>query len=321
MKLTLFISLALTLLMINSSLAQSTQGHYSQTDDFIKKLGPLETLNVARIADTLTRRIPEKEQKARAIFYWIANNIALDPKAIRSNDQRKSLPEDVVKLRKATPLGFAKLFQEMSSLANIRCLVVDGYVKKNTDDINDPDDESNHSWNVVQLGQSPEQWYYVDVAKASGFTDKKLSMFTQEFTSNYFFPDRALFNLDHFPENDAWQLGGGPKSRKDFYALPVIENAAYGIGLKKPAPSTGLIKAKTKNKVTFSFAYDEKVPVSNISLLIGEGKKMQKPEPMNFTSSKGVITFSYQFKTEDTYPVKVVADGKTILEYIVEITE
>ena len=281
----------------------------------------MDSLNLARIADTLTRKLADKEQKARAIFYWIANNIALDFKAIRANDQRKSLPEDVIKLRKATPLGFAKLFQEMSSLAGIRCLVVDGYVKKNTDDINNPMDESNHSWNVVQLGQSPDEWYFVDVAKASGHTDKKLSSFTREFTSNYFFPDKALFNLDHFPENDAWQLGGGPKSRKDFYALPVIENAAYGIGLKKPVPSSGHIKTKTRNKVDFSFAYDTNTDITNVSLLIGEGKKMQKPEPMNFSVNKGVVNFTYQFKTEDIYHIKVMVDGKTVLEYMVEVTE
>jgi transglutaminase/protease-like cytokinesis protein 3 len=208
MKIKMLPLLAWMLLSIHTGFAQNYADHYTTTDNFIKNLGSLDSLNVARIADTLTRRLSDKEQKARAIFYWIANNIALDLKAIKSNDQRKSLPEDVVKMRKGTPLGFAKLFQEMSSLANIRCLVVDGYVKANTDDINSPSDESNHSWNVVQLGLSPDQWYFVDVAKASGYTDKKMSSFTREFTSNYFFPDKALFNLDHFPDNDAWQLGG-----------------------------------------------------------------------------------------------------------------
>jgi hypothetical protein len=321
MKIKLLPLLASMILFMNAGFAQNYADHYATTDIFIKKLGSLDSLNVARIADTLTRRLADKEQKARAIFYWMANNIALDLKAIKSNDERKSLPEDVVKLRKATPLGFAKLFQEMSSLANIRCLVVDGYVKKNTDDINNPSDESNHSWNVVQLGQSPEQWYFVDVAKASGYTDKKLSSFTRAFTPNYFFPDKALFNLDHFPDNDAWQLGGGPKSRKDFYALPVIENAAYGIGLKKPVPASGLIKTRTKNKVDFSFAYDANTVITNVSLLIGEGKKMQKPEPMNFSVNKGVVNFAYQFKTEDTFPIIVMVNGQPVLEYMVEVTE
>ncbi len=322
MKIKLLPLLAGMIILLNITYAQNPPSQYSATDNFVQKLGSLDSLNVARIADTLTRRVADKEQKARAIFYWISNNIAWDIKAMRSGDQRKSNPEDVIKLRKATPLGYAKLFQEMSSIANIRCLVVDGYVKNYSDDINNPADEINHSWNVVQLGQSPEQWYFVDVARAGGnFADKKMTMYKPGFTSNYFFPDRALFNLDHFPDNDAWQLGGGPKSRKDFYALPVIDRAAYDIGLKKPVPVSGLIKTKTKTKVNFSFVYADEATISNVSLLIGEGKKMQKPEPMNFTAANGVVNFSYQFKTGDSFPVAVLVDGKEMLHYLVEVTE
>jgi transglutaminase-like putative cysteine protease len=321
MKMKLLTLVTVISAFLNVANAQSTPGHYSTTDNFIQKLGSLDSLNVARITDTLTRRIPDKEQKARAIFYWIAHNIAWDIKAMKSGDQRKSNPEDVIRSRKATPLGFAKLFQEMSSAANIRCLVVDGYIKNYTDDINNPADEINHSWNVVQLGTSPDQWFFVDAARASGSADRKMSVYTPAFTSNYFFPEKALFNLDHFPDNDAWQLGGGPKSKKDFYALPVIDRAAYTISLKKPVPASGFIKARTKTKVNFSFAYDSEAPVSNVSLLVGEGKKMQKPEPMNFTAANGTINFSYQFKTEDTIPVAVLVDGKEVLHYLVEVTE
>ncbi len=321
MKIKLFCSLFLVAFFISSSFAQNYSNQYTAVDAFTKKLGSLDSLNVARIADTLTRKLADKEQKARAIFFWIANNISLDARAIKSNDQRKSAPEDVVKQRKATPLGFAKLYQEMSSQANIRCLVVDGYAKNNTDDINNPADEINHSWNVVQLGQSPDKWYFVDAAKASGFNDKKFSSFTPDFTSNYFFAEKTLFNLDHYPDNSAWQLGGGSKSLKDFYALPVIARAAYTIGLKKPIPVTGFIKTKTKNKVLFSFICNTDVVIQNVSLMIGEGKKMQKPEPMNFTANNGLVNFSYQFKTDDSFPVKIIVDGKEMLHYMVEVTE
>ena len=310
-------------LLFNSpvSLAQSNAGQYTAVDDFVTKLGAIDSQNVAIITEALTLRLADKEQKARAIFYWIANNIALDVKALKINDERKSLPEDVVKYRKATPLGFAKLFQEMSSLANIRCLVVDGYVKNSIDDLNNPGDEINHSWNVVQLGLSPEQWFLVDVARASGTTDKKMSLFTKDFTSEYFFANRILFNLDHYPDNDAWQLGGGPKSLKEFYAVPIIYNAAYRYDLKKPTPATGFIKTKTKAKTNFSLPFSSSAAITNVSLIIGDGRKQQKPEPMNFTTSGGTIAFNYQFKTEDTYPVKIVVDGKTVLEYMVEVTE
>ena len=298
--------------------AQSIQ--HKAVDDFVIKVGALDSQNVAQITEALTLKIDDKEQKARAIFYWIANNIALDPKAIKINDERKSLPEDVVKFRKATPLGFAKLFQEMSSLSNIRCLVVDGYVKNSLEDLNNPPDEINHSWNVIQLGPSPDRWYFVDVARASGTLDKKMTLFQKDFTSAYFFASKPLFNLDHYPDNGAWQLGGGPKSVKDFYSLPIFYNAAYLYDIKKPTPSTGFIKTKTKAKTNFSIPYGA-AGASTVELLIGDARKQSKPEAMNFNLTAGAIVFSYQFKTEDSYPVKVVVDGKTVLEYMVEVSE
>lgn len=312
-----FFALALS---VSTALGQNS-APYKVVDEYVARLGPLDSQNVANITVALTKSFSDNELQARAIFYWIANNVSLDSKAIKINDERKSLPEDVVKWRKGTSLGIAKLFQEMSSLANIRCLVVDGYVKKTIDDLNNPADEINHSWNVVQLGLSPEKWFFVDAAKATGTLDKKMSAFKKEFTSEYFFADRGLFNLDHFPDNDAWQIGGGPKSLKDFYALPIIFNAAYFYGIKKPTPNSGYIKTKLSAKTTFKLPYNFSSPITNVSLLIGEGVKQQKPEPMNFSVAANTILFNYQFKKEDTFPVKVVVDGKAIMEYMVEVSE
>jgi len=306
---------------VSNSLHAQNRNPYSGTDSIIKALGSLDSFNVATITDTLTRRYSDKQFKARAIFYWISNNISYDLKGIKSNDNRRSDAEMVIQTRKATPLGYAKLVQEMCSMANIRCLTVDGYVKNYADDINNPPDELNHSWNVVQLGQSPEEWYYIDAAKASGYTDQKLNKFTRDFTSEYFFADKSLFNLDHYPDNGAWQLGSGPKNLKDFYALPVFSNAAYIFGLKKPQPTTGFIKTKTKNTTSFNFPYKNDVSVTSIMLVTGDEKKQDKPEEMNFSASSGVISFNHQFKKEDSYPVRIIADGKVLLQYYAEITE
>lgn len=311
----------LTLLFIVHQFSFAQQKDFSAVDGFVKQLGPLQNFNVATIADTITRKFPDKYDKARAIFYWIANNISLDPKAIKSNDNKKTDPVDVIESRKTTAIGFSLLVQEMCSMANIRCLSVDGYLKTSAEEINNKADEINHSWNVVQLGQSPEQWFYIDAARASGFTDVKLTSFTKQFTSEYFFADKALFNLDHFADNSAWQLGPGPKSLSAFYSLPVISNAAYKFGLQKPQPINGFIKTKTKNAVTFSFNYNNAVPIKNIFLVMGEEKKKFKPEPMNFTDNNGTITFNFKFKMADTYPVRIVADDQELLQYFVEVED
>lgn len=303
-----------------TSNGQSTSAENNSVDEYVKSLGALNNLNVATISDTITRKFDNKKDKARAIFFWIANNISWDVKAMKANDNKKKDPVLVIQFRKATPLGYSLLVQEMCSMANIRCLSVDGYIKNFPEDINNKPDEINHSWNVVQLGQSPEQWFYVDAAKASGYADKKMSAFTKYFTSEYFFADKALFNLDHYPNNVAWQLGGGPKNIKEFYALPVISNAAYEYGLQKPLPIAGYIKTKTKNAIAFSYIYNGK-NLSSISLIIGDGKKEVKPEPMNFSATGKIISFNYQFKKEDVYPVKIMIDGKEFVSYYVESSE
>ena len=312
------IYLLLTLLVsINTTFSQKKD--YSRIDDLVQKLGSLENQNVATIADTITRNLPEKEQKARAVFYWIANNIAIDPKETKSNDKKNTLPEDVVRLRKTTPLGFSLLVQEMCSLANIRCLSVDGYTKFSAADIGNPADEVNHSWNVVQLGQSPDQWFYIDAAKASGFTDSKMTTFTKQFTGEYFFTDKVLFNLDHYADNQAWQLGAGPKSEREFYALPIISNAAYKLGLQKPQPANGHIKTNPKNNVRFNFTYtNTSTVIKNIFIVIGEEKKQMKPVEVTFSDTGGSVSFNYQFKIPGSYPVKIVVDGETLLQYFVD---
>lgn len=322
----LFLSMkkiTLCLLFLAGMLSLRAQGNqeYANVDAYVKQLGALEKFNVSIITDTITKKFADKKEKARAIYYWIANNIALDPKAIKSNDNKKTEPENVVQSRSTTPLGFATLVQEMLSQANIRCLVVDGYIKNDAEEINNKEDEINHSWNVVQLGQSPDKWYYIDAAKASGFLDKKMTFFTRQFTSEYFFADKKLFNLDHYPDNSAWFLDGEQKSLKEFYSLPVIGSYAYTCGLQKPGPITGYIKTKTTTAVNFSFNHGNNTSITAISIVIGANNKEQKPIPMNFSDNGSTVKFSYTFKKADSFPVKIVADGKTLLAYYVEVED
>ncbi len=317
-KITIFLLFAF---YFNSLIAQPSNSTLSANDEYVRQLGALENLNVATIADTISRKFTDKKDKTRAIYFWIANNISLDPKATRSNDNKKVDPVIVIQERKTTPLGFANLIQEMCSMANIRCLVVDGYVKKDAEEINNKADEINYSWNVVQLGQSPDKWYYIDAASASGYLDKKMSVFTKQFITDYFFADKALFNLSHYPDNSGWYLGDDQKSLKEFYALPIIGRSAFAVGLQKPLPLNGFIKAKKGNNVSFSFNYNPGTAITDISIVIGEGSRQLRPEKIDFTDNGGSIRFNYKFKKDDTYPFTITADGKEILRYFAEIEE
>jgi hypothetical protein len=319
MKKSLLTLFVLTVTII--SFAQTGKSNYQYIDDEVKKLGIFPSKNVAEIAGAITAKFSSNEDKARAIFYWIANNIAIDPKAVSKQDEKNKLPEKVIELRKATALGFSLLVQEMCSYAKIRCLSVDGFVKNRTAEINEKADGKNYSWNVVQLGQTSDAWYYIDACRASGFLDPKQTVFTKQFTSQYFFADKKLFNLIYFPDNLAWMLGGGNKSMKDFYALPIIGNEAVGLECRKLSPLTGIIKTTITKPVNFSFSINNDNNIKKISILIGDEKKKQKEEPMNFENNSGDIRFAYTFKKEDTFPIQIVVDGKIVFQYIVEVTE
>ncbi|MBU3714616.1 MAG: hypothetical protein FGM46_06665 [Ferruginibacter sp.] len=301
--------------------AQPNLQEQKKIETKIQPLGALEAYNLATITDTITKPFFDKREKALAIYYWIANHITISPESVRSYDSRDTDPASVIKNRKTNAIGFSLLFQEMCSMANIRCLFITGYTKYNTDEINEPADEPNHAWNVVQIGLSPDTWYYVDASKACGITDTKFYSFTKKFNWNYFFSDKNIFNLDHFPENRSWILGKGSKSKKEFYSIPVVESGAYQLGTYHPIPYKGFIKTKTSKPVAFSIKRQRENPIWKIFLIIKIGNKEAKKIDLQFKEEYEILEFEYTFDVEDTYVVTINADGNDLYTYVVESEE
>ena len=308
-----------TLLLCSITIGVSAQSKkdFKAVDDFVKKVGALDSMAMGTISETVTKPFADKTEKVRAIFDWIAYNISYDVKAARTGSDLKNSTDEVLLYRRAIGIGYATLFQDMCSSANIRCLTVDGFVKKNIEEIGDPDIDINHSWAVVQLGQSPEDWFYVDPAWGSGYTDPDMKTFTRAYNDAYFFADKAVFNLQHYPDNEAWKLGEAPKNKKDFFALPIVGSAAFEFGVKKISPAVGHLKVAADIAERFSFSVAVKENIDKVTLLIG--KKKQKQEEMQHSFSGGAVIFSYKFKEGSDFPVTVLINGKEVATYHVEV--
>ena len=313
------LTIVMTLLGIQTK-AQSTNEDFSIVDTYVKSLGTLDTLNMGTISYMVTKKFPDPKDKVRAIFDWVANNINYDLKAGKNNDNEKTSTDLVLKSRKATAAGFAGLFQDMCSVVKIRCLTVDGYAKFSTEQIIEKPDGLNHTWAVVQLGQSPDSWYYIDPTWGSGYTDDKMTKFTKAFNTDYFFSDKTIFNYQHFPDNSAWMLGVGPKSESSFFSLPLVKSAAHEYRLGKFLPENGFVKTKLSKPVFFSVKLNTNSAIEIVSLEIGENK-MKKTKTVDYTNSNGIISFSYKFDLEDTYPVTLLVNNKPLLGYLVEAIE
>ena len=309
---------AFFLLVGFSASAQTNGRDFTKIDAYVKSLGSLENMSMGTINNVVSNKFTDKMDKARAIYYWVAHNIVYDTKLIRSNSTSKNTPAEVLKTRKAVGIGFASLFQDMCSSADIRCLTVDGFVKYNTQQIGEKDQEINHSWAVVQLGQSPEDWYYVDPAFGSGYLNADMKEFTRAYTDAYFFTEKASFNQQHFPDNSAWKLGSAPKSKKDFFDMPVIKTGAMELGITKCSPNDGKINTKADKAVKFSFTIKSTENITKVELGIGE-KKKYKLEEIQYSNSATVLSFSYKFQNANTGPLTVFVNGKEFAQYYVEV--
>jgi Transglutaminase-like superfamily len=312
--------LKLVILFVTLSTNIFAQQNFAKADAHALKVGKLDSTNMGTIAALLTKPFTEKIDKARAIYTWIAYNITYDVKAASKESTDKNTTTEVLLYRKAVGIGFATLFQDMCSSAGIRCLTADGHIKRNTEEIGDNELEKNHSWAVVQLGTSPDTWYYVDVALASGSVDEDMKVFTKKFSGNYFFADKAIFNWQHFPDNPTWKLDAGPKNKKEFLALPIIRAAAYDWQLKKFTPEAAVQKAKLSNAVNFSFVFGKTDAVTKVTLQYGNGKK-KKVKNALFNQSGNTLSFSYKFDVEDIYPVTISINDAELITYKFEIAE
>lgn len=315
-----FFLLAIVIFMSTNGIAQTNTTEFKQVDEYVASLGTLDTLNMGTISYTITKKFTDNKQKVRAIFDWIAYNIAYDCKAARANDNEKNTADIILKTRKATAIGYAALFQDMCSVVKIRCLTVDGYGKRLAEEIGEKPDQFNHTWAVVQLGQSPEDWHYVDPTWGSGYTDEKVLVFTKKYNDNYFFANKTIFNYHHFPDNTAWLLGVGAKSVKEFLQWPVVQNAAYDFGITNFLPLTGKINAKVNMPISFSFKTNTNIPIQIVAIAYGDNKK-KKLKTVDFKQNGSAISFAYKFDTEETYTINVLINNAIVLSYMVQVVE
>ena len=311
--------LLLLILLATTAFAQKSNDGFKTIDDYVKKVGSLDTLNMGTISYILTRQFPDKIDKARAIFDWIAYNINFDLRAAKSEDDKNNNSTTVLKRRLATSVGYATLFQDMCSVANIRCLTIDGYFKRSMEDIDDKPDVPNYMWDVIQLGEVSQDWYYIDPTAGSGYINDKKTIYTKSFNGNYFFADKNIFNNQHFPDNIAWILGSGYSKKNDFYALPIVKDAAYDFKISGFQPATAHVKAKTGKVVPFKIGVSGTEQITSVALAIGEAKG-KKIKPMNYTTAGGYVEFSYKFDDGDTYPVTILFNGKEVISYLIEVS-
>ena len=174
---------------------------FKTIDGYILKLKK-KNKAVPILAKYITATCTSDEEKIRALFIWMTNNIAFDclsyhnkktPSGNLSHKTQEELQEKldkyyynysmlVLRNKRGVAEGYAILFRELCKNAGITCQLVEGRASENKEKIkklrNRKSFSTNHTWNKVLLN---EQWYYVDVTWASGYCDKQVRRFYKKF--------------------------------------------------------------------------------------------------------------------------------------------
>lgn len=178
----------------------------------------------------ISRDFFTEEEKVRAIYSWIIENISYDPEEFKQfdfsykkiderNEKEAATREKIIKRTlqkgKAVCEGYAMLFEKLCELQGIQNYLVRGDIKTHFDDIGRPY-EKIHLWNVAFIDGSP---YLFDPTWGAG---KYKGSFIKE--PDYFYykaPPEKLINT-HYPDMAEDAFLKEVPSRLTFSERPII---------------------------------------------------------------------------------------------------
>jgi hypothetical protein len=224
-------------------------GRYDAIDRHALSVPAWAERTQAGLAAYLVRPARTDEEKARAIFRWIAENIAYDTQSLAAGGVRAADPEDAFRTRTAMCSGYAELFGNLAREAGLEAEIVNGFAKGVDYRIGKHfRGAANHAWNAVRLNGS---WKLIDATWGAGHMNES-GRYVRELDEHYFLtpPDQMIFT--HLPEEERWQLLDVPVPMETFEKQVYLKSAffKYGMGLK--SHRLGFIEAAKEISVVFS---------------------------------------------------------------------
>lgn len=246
-----------SLLMLFSCIPAVAQD-YANVDQKVA-LYPKTFSHPKDLASYINKDFKDEDEKARAVFSWIAQNISYDVNSYfsgkhqqpikfsyRNDAERKKKLDDIrmgkivqaLKSKKTLCHGYSLLFQEVCQLTGLQSEVVTGKTKTSEQQIGLSPKESTHAWNVVKTNGT---WKLIDVTWGAGTVNESKRVFVRRFNSGYFFTDPNLFISNHFPDDEKWILAN--LDAKDYAASPLFLSEYYSNIVRFEGEKLGILSA------------------------------------------------------------------------------
>lgn len=291
--------------------------------------------NLPVLTHKLTTDLATDVEKFRAIYTWVSTNIENDYASyLKTSKKRKKLFKDreallqwnnsftpkvfkkLLKERKTACTGYAYLVQELTSLANINCKIIDGYGRTATLHL-DRNSLPNHSWNAVELN---DKWYLSDATWSAGHViiEEGRPQFKSEYHDGYFLADPALFIKNHYPLEDDWALLPEPSSFNHFTQGPIVYKEAFTPNIIPVAPSEMHFETLKNESVVFSLNVPKTFKSESISLLLNNGGSDKSVRP-KVTLDQNECRLKHSFDRAGTYDVHITVNDDIVATYVVKV--
>ncbi|MFT3912050.1 MAG: transglutaminase domain-containing protein [Ferruginibacter sp.] len=330
---------------------------FANVDSFV--LGIKYENDYIKLARDLTSPFHEDMDKVRAIFKWITNNIAYDYRFINSGKELQ-VPEcedrydcveitrsweneyikKILRTRRATADGYAKLFQKLCDIMHIQTELIPGYLRTKPYQIGSKM-SVNHTWNAVFIDTA---WYFVDPTLAAGYcieneeTDR-LVRFVRDYEEYYWLTPFNRLARNHFPKNGYWGNQYHLTLEKFFtnphyYSIDVLDN------ISNECPSEGMLSVKKDDTLHFSFNYKKDIryiqvnsnnfrnpslwttiTVKRKTKVVRDTWAEKKQVYIPFKKLGQSYSFDYVVKDMSLYYLELVFDYKKIMRYKVTVSK
>lgn len=236
------------------------------------------------ISKFITRDFQTEEEKVRAIYSWIIQNIVYEPSEYKkfdyrfSNYRERNKKEEITRIKIinrtlqkgiAVCEGYAFLFERLCELQGITNYLVRGDTKTTIEGIG-KEFNTNHLWNVAIIDNKP---YLFDPTWGAGKYNQK---FIKELSYFYYKTPPEQFIKAHYPDIFEDAFISENISKQEFSEMPLIIDKSLIIS-DLIAPNKGiiysemyfdevqfLIKSTNPKEITFSFG-NETLPVTKLN--------------------------------------------------------
>jgi transglutaminase-like putative cysteine protease len=226
-----------------SPTATPTPAYAERTDGwpFVETLHPAVSLippehqrTPEAIGKYLAQIEPDPRLRLKAAHDYVADRVAYDVVALRTKNYPDQSAEAVLASGLSVCAGYANLLAAIGNAAGIETVVVVGDTRDGADGFGA--DGAGHAWNAARLGA---EWVLLDATWDAGHVG---DAFEKEYSTEYLMAPPAAFGIDHFPDEERWQLRNQPLTRAEFLRQPAVRPAFFARGLRLRSPDAPIVQ-------------------------------------------------------------------------------